>query len=382
MTAVTPEVRPTAVRSNAAADRGDRDIVVLAAKAAVAVLAVGAIGFGLWRVRSMVILLLLALTFAAAIRPGVEWLRRHRVPQPASILSFFLGVGAVIVLFFWAAVPPAIHQVEQALRHRTARGAGSNQSTGVRHDVLAWLDRYLHQLPSGHALIHPVASYGHQATHVIVAIFFTLAATWYWVSERDRMIDLLTALAPEAKRDRTRQTFLAIDARLGAYTRLKFLMIFAVGAVLSAGFYLVGLHYWLLAGGFVSLVEIVPVVGPLIGAIFVVAIGLPQSLHVAVLSLLVLVAVREFQSYVVNPHLMGRSVGLSPLVTLVSVSVVSILFGGFAVVLAVPFTSAVATLIDVFVLDHDPPAEPAPKTRGLRGNRGQGQFPAADQQSD
>ncbi len=64
------------------------------------------------------------------------------------------------------------------------------------------------------------------------------------------------------------------------------------------------------------------------------------------LALLVLVGVREFQSYVVNPHVMGHSVGLSPLVTFVSVSVVSIVFGGFAVVLAVPFTSTVATLID------------------------------------
>jgi predicted PurR-regulated permease PerM len=151
---------------------------------------------------------------------------------------------------------------------------------------------------------------------------------------------------------------------------LKFLMIFAVGAVLSAGFHLVGLNYWLLAGGFVSLVEIVPVIGPLVGAIFVVAIGLPQSLHVAALSLLVLVGVRQFQSYVVNPHIMGHSVGLSPLVTLVSVSVVSILFGGFAVVLAVPFTSAVATLIDVFVLDHDPPPAPArPQRRRLLRSR-------------
>ena len=105
----------------------------------------------------------------------------------------------------------------------------------------------------------------------------------------------------------------------------------------------------------------IPVIGPLVGAIFVVAIGLPQSLHVAALSLLVLVGVRHFQSYVVNPHIMGHSVGLSPLVTLVSVSVVSILFGGFAVVLAVPFTSAVGTLIDVFVLDHDPPPTPKPK---------------------
>ena len=61
----------------------------------------------------------------------------------------------------------------------------------------------------------------------------------------------------------------------------------------------------------------------------------------------------------VNPHLMGKSVGLSPMVTLVSVSVVGLLFGGFAVVLAIPVTSAVATLIDVLVLDHEPPPEPA-----------------------
>src|SRR4051794_7384178 len=80
-----PVEGPEAVRGLQAADR----VTVLAAKAAVAVLAVGAAGFGLWRVRSIVILLLLALTFAAAIRPGVEWLRRHKVPQPASIFAFF-----------------------------------------------------------------------------------------------------------------------------------------------------------------------------------------------------------------------------------------------------------------------------------------------------
>jgi predicted PurR-regulated permease PerM len=350
--------------------RADRDVVLLVAKATVAALAVGAIGFGLWKVRSVVILLFLALTFAAAIRPGVEWLQRHRLPQPAAILSFFLGVGAVIVLFFWAAVPPALHEIEQALRQRVAGGESVRESTGVRHDVLVWVDRYLHQLPSGGELLHPVASYGHQATHVIVAIFFTLAASWYWVAERDRMIELLTALAPESKREKARKTYLAIDDRLGAYTRLKFVMIFAVGAALSLGFYLVGLNYWLLAGGFVSLVEIVPVIGPLVGAIFVVGVGLPQSLHVAALALLVLVGVREFRSYVVNPHIMGHSVGLSPLITLVSVSVVSILFGGFAVILAVPFTSAVATLIDVFILNRDPPEKPARSRRRLGGGRG------------
>lgn len=329
-----------------------------AARAAVGVIAVTAIAFGLWKVRSIIILLLLALTFAAAMRPGVEWFRRQKVPEPLAILFFFVLVLGLIGIFFWVAVPPALDQLEQALAQRNVGGATVGHSTGIQHDVLASVDKQLRNLPSGSAILHPVASYGHKATDAVVAIFFTLAATWYWVSERDRMIDLLTRLAPEAKRAKVRQTYLEIDRRLGSYTRLKFLMVIAIGLVLSAGFYLVGLHYWLLVGGFVSLVEIIPVIGPLIGVALVVAVGLPQSLHVVALSLVVLVAVREIQSYVVNPRLMGRSVGLSPLVTLVSVSVVGILFGAFAVILAIPVTSAVATLIDVLVLDHEAPAAP------------------------
>lgn len=336
--------------------RSDRDITALAAKATAAGVAVIAFAFGLWQVRSIVILLVLALTFAAAIRPGVEWLQRHRVPQSLAILFFFVtGIGTV-ALFFWAAVPPALHQISHALNQGSS-GQTTVPSTGFKHDVLTWISRHLHELPTGTQLLHPVTTYGKKATEAVVAVFFTLAATWYWVSERDRMIDLLSMLTSEPKREKARWTYLAIDHRLGAYTRLRFVMVIAVGGVLAAGFYLVGLHYWLLVGGFVGLVEIVPVIGPLIGVILVLAIGIPQSVHVAVLSLVVLVVVREFQSYVINPHVMGHTVGLSPLVTLVSVSVVGLLFGGLAVVLAIPVTSAVATLIDVLVLEHEPPPE-------------------------
>ena len=332
-------------------------IVWQAAKATAAGATVLALAFGVWQVRSMVILLLLALTFAAAIRPGVEWLHRRHVPEPLAIALFFLAAGGIITLFFWLALPPAIHEVTQALNHRDSNGAAAAQSTGIRHDVLVWLNQHLSRLPSGSDLIHPVATYGHKASNVIVGVFFTLAATWYWVSERDPMIRLLTALVPEGKREKARETFLFIDRRLGSYTRVKFGMIFVIGAILGAGFYLIGLNYWILAGGFVSFVEIVPVIGPLIGALFVLAIGLPQSLHVALMALFVVVAVRTFQSYVINPHLAGHTSGLSPLVTLTCVSAVGLLFGAFAVILAIPVTSAAQTMIDVFVLDHDPPPE-------------------------
>lgn len=344
------------------ATTSDRDATIRVAKATAAAIAVGALAFGVWQVRSVLVLLLLAVTLAAAIRPGVEWLGRHRVPESVAILLHFLVVGGVVALLVWLAVPPALHQIGHALSYHPA------QPSGVRDRVLIWLQTHLHRLPTGTQLVHPVATYGQKAGEAVVAIFFTLAATWYCVSERDAIIKLLTAFASDAKRDKARETYLAIERRLGAYTRLRFLMVFAVGAVLSAGFYAIGLNYWLLVGAFVGLIEIVPIIGPLIGSLLVLAVGVPQSLHVAVLSLLWLVVVREFQNYVVNPRI-GRTVGLSPLVTLLCVAVVGLLFGGLAVILAVPFTSAVATLIDVLVLGHEPPTEQPRRTFRLRRPR-------------
>jgi len=330
-------------------------------KATFAAVAVVALAFGLWKVRSILILLLLALTLAAAIRPGVQWLHRHKVPEALAIFAFFvLGLGTFAV-FFWLAMPPALHELSHAL-------AAQSQQKGFRHDVLTWADTHLHHLPSGTAIFHPLTTYGHKATDAVVAVFFTLAATWYWVSERDAMIDLLVRIAPADKRENARRTYLEIDRRLGAYTRLKFAMVAVIGVLLSLGFWLVGLHFPVLIGGAVSLFEIVPVIGPAVGALLVLAVGIPQGVHIAVLALVVLIAVREFQSYVINPHLMGRSVGLSPLVTLVTVAVVGLVFGGFAVVLAIPAVSASATLIDVLVLGHEPPEKPPGRVRrGLRG---------------
>jgi predicted PurR-regulated permease PerM len=260
-------------------------------------------------------------------------------------------------------VPPALREVEQALSQPATTAAGH----GVRHDVLVWVQRQLQNLPSGAAVLHPVATYGKKATDVVAGAFFTLAATWYLISERDRLVDVSSSLVSERRRATVLRTLLAIDERVGAYIRRVCMMIVAVAIVLSTGFYLVGLHYWLLVGGTVSLLEVIPVIGPTIGVALVAVVGLSQSLHVMALALVVVIGVRQIQDYVVNPHVMGGSVGLSPLTTLVTVSVVGILFGPLAVVLAIPATSTVATLIDVLVLGHEPPT--TPERRGVRRRR-------------
>jgi predicted PurR-regulated permease PerM len=158
----------------------------------------------LWRLRTLVILLLLAVTLAAALRPGVQTLRRRRIPEPLAILLLFvLGLG-VFVLFFWLALPPALRQLHEALT--SPRYTVHGHSKGFEHNLVSWVNQQLQHLPSGSAVIHPIATYGKKGTEAVVGVLFTLAATWYFISERDDVINALVMLSPEHKRERACET--------------------------------------------------------------------------------------------------------------------------------------------------------------------------------
>ena len=59
-------------------------------------------------------------------------------------------------------------------------------------------------------------------------------------------------------------------------------------------------------------------------------------------------------------RVLGDAVGLTPLVVLVAVTACGLLFGGFAVILAIPLAAVLATLVDVIVRDKDPAEEDVP----------------------
>jgi predicted PurR-regulated permease PerM len=74
----------------------------------------------------------------------------------------------------------------------------------------------------------------------------------------------------------------------------------------------------------------------------------------------IVLVVRLLEDYIVIPRVLGHSVGLSPLLVLFSVTAVALLFGEFAVLLAIPIAAVVATLVDVIVLNKNPAEEEVP----------------------
>ncbi len=195
-----------------------------------------------------------------------------------------------------------------------------------------------------------------------LGIFFVLASAAYWIFERDRAPRTsLCSLLPRPKRKRVRDTWNLIDAKLGAYVRGQALLIVGVATVALPR--LLGdrrSRTGCSSAAFAGLVEIVPVIGPFAAGALAVGVGLHRVVHTAVLAGLAVLAVRLLEDYLVIPRVLGDAVGLTPLVVLFAVTACGLLFGGFAVILAIPLAAVVATLINVIVRDQDPAEEEVP----------------------
>jgi predicted PurR-regulated permease PerM len=320
------------------------------------------LGLALWKIKVLLALVFLAFIIAAAIRPAIEWLAARRVPRGAGILALYAVFAGAIALVLWLAVPRALHQVQLALGPdaKEALTEQAQSSKGVKHDVLIAIRNRLDDLPRAGELVRPAAELGVKAFEALVGVFFVFAAAAYWIFERDRAEDMVCSLLPRPKRKIVRDTWNLIDLKLGAFVRGTSLLIVLVASMLSLLFWLIGLPYWLLVACFAGVVEIVPVIGPLAAGALAVGVGLTDSVHTALLAGLCVLGVRLFEDYVVIPKVLGEATGLSPLLVLFSVAAVGTLFGGWAVLFAVPIAAVVVTLFDVIARDVDPAEEEVP----------------------
>jgi len=330
----------------------DRAVLRRAFLMTLAAVTVVAVALALWKLRVLIALLFVAFTIAAAMRPGVDAMARHRIPRPLAVVAFYAAILGVIAFFLAFAVPHMIDQVNRAIG--TVETGKVPQGNSLQDKVLAGVEHRLRELPKANHLLHPAIAAGKKALAILVGIFFTFASAAYWLFERDRAIDVFTGFLPRPRRKKVRDTWLLIDLKLGAFVRGQLLLVSLVAVMVSGAFWAVGEPYWLLLGIAVALLEVIPVVGPLLGVILAVAVGLSVDWQTAAKAAGALLAIRLFQDYVINPKVMGGIVGLSPLIVMTSAIAVTTLFGPFYVLLSVPIACLIVTIVDVAARGVDP----------------------------
>jgi predicted PurR-regulated permease PerM len=378
----TPVDRSVQRNAQVTPARGDTrtalgDTAKRAAVATLVVIAIVAAALALWKLKVILALVFLGVTIAAAMRPGIDRLAAWHVPRSVGLLLHYVALLGLVALLLWLAVPRALSQVEAALGTKgiPTKASDLQEATknahGIKRKILESLQNRLKHLPKASKVFQSGVSVGLKAFEILIALLFTFATAAYWIFERDRTIDFVASLLPRPRRKKMRDTWKLIDLKLGAFVRGECLLILFVGFVLSLLFFAISLPYWLLIGAFAGVVEIVPVIGPLAAGALAIGVGLTVGPSTALWAGLCVLGVRIAEDYLVVPRVLGDATGLSPLFVLVSVTAVGILFGGFAVILAVPLAAVLGTLVDVIVRDRDPTAEEVPAVL----------FPAKDAES-
>ena len=325
------------------------------------VLVLVALGFWLlYQYDQVVLSVLIALVLGTVIRPVVTWLHRRGLPRFAStvlvyLLLLTLLAGFVLLLFpliveqggMLAAAVPGYYQSlrawlvgypNQVLVRLGAflplalPGLASNQQTGQQ--MLAF---------AGQAV-----GYGATAANVIFMSTAILLLAFHWTLDGPRTIQSLLLLAPKEQRAGAGELIAAMSSKLNFYIAGQGVLCLTVAVMALAAYLLIGLPNALVLALVAGVMELIPLVGPLLGAIPAMAIALAIAPSKLIWVIVATLIIQQIENAVLVPRVMRKAVGVNPFISLLAIFAFGSLFGFAGALMAVPLAAIIQLLLDRF----------------------------------
>lgn len=320
-----------------------------------AVLAVVAGMWVLYRLQRVGFLLVLAMFFAYLVAPLVRFVERpmraagteRRVPRALAIAIVYVSMLAAAVAGAAMLLPPLTRQISDAaaqaptyaesLRAREQRWARYYDRTNLPLEVRQGIDRSV--IATGDAAAEyargTVMTLAGSLSYVPWLVLIPILA-FFLLKDAQLLRRASILILPHRFRLRGRRLFDEVNTTLAGYVLGQLLSCVLVGTICGLAFAVLGVPYPTLLGILAGVLEFVPLVGPLLCAL---AVAIVAALDAPILALWVigfLAALRMVQDYVIYPRLVGRRLHLHPLAVIVAVLAGLELGGVAGIFLAVP----------------------------------------------
>jgi len=321
----------------------------------------------LYVAKSALLPYIIGLVIAYLVLPLVNFIDRRMPPRlrdrnlsrALSILIVYLLVVLFIAGVFSFLVPPVVQQV-QILWKQMPELAAKGQTLGAEwlgryQEIIPWdiqqrIQSNLEKLAStiGQALQQGVT----RTVSVIsstIGFFLGILVIPFWlfyilndeVKVRESALDLIP--------DRIEPDLLNIlritDDIFSAYIRGQLLLCLFIGVLATVGLLIAGVEFALLLGLIAGAFEILPFVGPILGAIPALVVAVLQSPMTALKTLVVFIVIQQIENLFLAPKIAGESVKLHPALVMVVLVVGNEALGLWGMLLAVPLA---AVIRDVF----------------------------------
>ena len=304
--------------------------------------------------RDVVLLVFLAILLGAALEPLVAtirgWTGRARGLSILIVYAMFFAAVVGVAVFI---VPAALVQLGAAMAKlpvflEQVRAWGANVRPGVLGDGISSLVDAVKAPFETSAPPDPdsVLSASLVVGQVGAALMTLLVLVFFWLTERPRLQRYALAFLPADRRGGIRDAWNEVEARLGQWARGQLVLMAAIGIGTGIAYSLLGLPAALLLGLIAALTEVIPIVGPLLGAIPALLIATTISPETVVLTLGIYLVLQLIEGNVLVPMVMRNSVGLSPFLVLVSLLVGGTVGGPLGAIVAVPIVAGVTVVLE------------------------------------
>ena len=313
------------------------------------------------RFNQAIFTLFIAIVMGTVIRPVVAWLHRRGLPRIVGVILVYILLLALLIGFGLLLFPVI---VEQGVTIAAAL-PGHYQSlrewiVNFPNHWIARLGEFLPNTLSGQQAVQQTGeqmldtagqALGYAASAVQSLFVFTaiLVLAFYWTLDGPRIIRSLLLLLPPGQRERSRDLISAMETKVGAYIGGQAILCLIIAIMALGAYWLIGLPNVLVLALIAGVMEAVPMIGPLLGAVPAALVALSISPAKLVWVIVATIVIQQLENNLLVPRVMRKAVGVNPFVSLLAIFAFGSLFGLAGAIMAIPMAAILQLLLDHFV---------------------------------
>ena len=297
----------------------------------------------------------LLILYAAAIVAVAFNAIVHRLPLERKWVVALIGLAIVALVVLAVAIGgpllldqmrsvsqqgPEFNQQINAMAARVREATGLNVAPMLERGRLA-----LRSFFSGGGMLGQARGAVELMLLPLLILFGALFAT---ASPNDRLLIPMLRAVPREMRTQVRRVLDLLGERLSAWIQGQLIAMAAVGTLVTIALTLLGVPYAFLLGIFNGLTEFIPLAGPWMGAVPAVAIATFDEPSKGLWTALTMFAIQMTEANLITPFTMSKVVHVHPLVTLFALVAFGSIFGLLGMLLALPLTLLIWTVVQVF----------------------------------
>jgi predicted PurR-regulated permease PerM len=331
---------------------------------ALGVLTVALAAYSLYLVRSVLVLVIIALFIAVGLDPAVRWLVRRGLGRGVAVAIIFLTSFALLGGFLAAVIPPLLREGGELFGNlpgyvkRLPEQSSFYRDLAERYNFTEKLSQYAANIPQ--SLVGNAWGFARRFLGALASVLTVLVFTIYLMADLPRLRRGLVRLFPRPRRPQVAEVVNVVVEKVGAYMVGNLIVSLVAGVTSFATLMVLGVPYALPLAVAVAITDLIPLVGATIGAMLCTAITFFTSdLWVAVAIAVFFVVYQQLENYLLVPRVMRNTVDISAIAVLLSALVGATVLGVMGALMAIPIAAAVKVVLTPMIERHTEVPVPA-----------------------